>query len=283
MPIDPKKFKKVVTNHFDNLTEEEFLKTLQKSSPHLFDENSVIHRDIPIPEKSNLQSKNVKKACKEYNVIFYENQVIKHEANTKLILFGIKKQYSFALLSIVAVSSILSIFALNTFEIPSAAQAFTSENKFYCSKSVNDVLLVVKTGDEFIPFIKFTSTEFGTGYSRMDRCNAIKQRLNRYTNQSKSYITTGIRDERSILCVSKKIAEGCIKDEYGGEILSLGSSDTNAELYLKTLLEILRSDNFRDRSSILVQTQDRVYIGKQSLSSNIIFTKNLRQTRPPQK
>ena len=40
MPIDPKKFKKIVTNHFDNLSEEEFLKTLHKSSPHIFETNS---------------------------------------------------------------------------------------------------------------------------------------------------------------------------------------------------------------------------------------------------
>jgi hypothetical protein len=39
MPINPKKIKKIVTNHFDNLSEAEFLKTLRTSSPHLFDEN----------------------------------------------------------------------------------------------------------------------------------------------------------------------------------------------------------------------------------------------------
>jgi hypothetical protein len=46
MPIDPKKFKKIVTNHFDNLSEEEFLKTLHKSSPYLFDENSEEKKDV---------------------------------------------------------------------------------------------------------------------------------------------------------------------------------------------------------------------------------------------
>ena len=40
MPINPKKFKKIVTNHFENLSEEEFLKTLHKSSHHIFDANS---------------------------------------------------------------------------------------------------------------------------------------------------------------------------------------------------------------------------------------------------
>jgi hypothetical protein len=46
MPIDPNKFKKVVTKHFDNLTQEEFLKTLQKSSPYLFDNSSGVKHDI---------------------------------------------------------------------------------------------------------------------------------------------------------------------------------------------------------------------------------------------
>ena len=40
MPINPKKFKKIVTNHFENLSKEEFLKTLHKSLHHIFDANS---------------------------------------------------------------------------------------------------------------------------------------------------------------------------------------------------------------------------------------------------
>jgi hypothetical protein len=44
MPIDPKIFKQLVTNHFENLTEEEFLNTLTESSPHFssLSENSQI-------------------------------------------------------------------------------------------------------------------------------------------------------------------------------------------------------------------------------------------------
>jgi hypothetical protein len=37
MPIDPKKFKRIVTNHFDNLTKEYFLKTLDKSSSNFIE------------------------------------------------------------------------------------------------------------------------------------------------------------------------------------------------------------------------------------------------------
>ena len=46
MPIDPKKFKKVLNNHFDNLSKEEFLKILHKSSPYLFDGSSGVKHDI---------------------------------------------------------------------------------------------------------------------------------------------------------------------------------------------------------------------------------------------
>jgi hypothetical protein len=39
MPMDPKKVVRVLTEHFENLTEEKFLNTLRKSSPHLFIED----------------------------------------------------------------------------------------------------------------------------------------------------------------------------------------------------------------------------------------------------
>ena len=54
MPIDPKKFKQKITEHFQNLTPEEFLKILSQSSPHLFDgsmeeeqDNEIFDRVIP--------------------------------------------------------------------------------------------------------------------------------------------------------------------------------------------------------------------------------------------
>ncbi len=51
MPIDPRKFEKIITNHFANLTEEEFLKTLQKSSPYLFDGSSEAKHDVTLSER----------------------------------------------------------------------------------------------------------------------------------------------------------------------------------------------------------------------------------------
>jgi hypothetical protein len=59
MPIDPKKFKKTVTNHFDNLSEEEFLKTLHKSSPYLFDGSSEAKHDAPSSDRDEITSLNI--------------------------------------------------------------------------------------------------------------------------------------------------------------------------------------------------------------------------------
>lgn len=53
MPIDPRKFEKIITQHFDNLTEEKFLKTLQKSSPYLFDGSLEPEQNIIFSKSQN--------------------------------------------------------------------------------------------------------------------------------------------------------------------------------------------------------------------------------------
>jgi hypothetical protein len=59
MPIDPKKFKKIVTNHFDNLSEEEFLETLRKSSPYLFDGSLEANHDVSSSDRDEITSLNI--------------------------------------------------------------------------------------------------------------------------------------------------------------------------------------------------------------------------------
>lgn len=60
MPIDPKQFKKIVTNHFEDLTEEEFLKTLYKSSPRLFNEKlEQAQNNVQLHSQQELISENV--------------------------------------------------------------------------------------------------------------------------------------------------------------------------------------------------------------------------------
>ena len=48
MPIDSRKFKQKITEHFQNLTPEEFLKLLSQSSPHLFDDSREESQDTEI-------------------------------------------------------------------------------------------------------------------------------------------------------------------------------------------------------------------------------------------
>jgi hypothetical protein len=59
MPIDPGQFKKIVTNHFKNLTEEEFLKMLHKSSPRLSDEKSEQVQNVQIHNQNEVASENI--------------------------------------------------------------------------------------------------------------------------------------------------------------------------------------------------------------------------------
>ena len=50
MPIDPREFKRIVTNHFATVTDEEFLENLRKSSPYLFTEDPEKQQDDRISE-----------------------------------------------------------------------------------------------------------------------------------------------------------------------------------------------------------------------------------------
>jgi hypothetical protein len=42
MPLDPKEFERVFTNHFDNIAPEQFLNNLKAACPYLFDEDSIV-------------------------------------------------------------------------------------------------------------------------------------------------------------------------------------------------------------------------------------------------
>jgi hypothetical protein len=57
MPINPKKFREKVTNHFENITEEDFLKNLYKSSPYLFAKGTK-KKDATNMSNSNLVDSN---------------------------------------------------------------------------------------------------------------------------------------------------------------------------------------------------------------------------------
>jgi XisI protein len=58
MPIDPREFKRLVSNHLATVTDEEFLENLRKSSPYLFVDDSEAKKDINISNVSALNSNN---------------------------------------------------------------------------------------------------------------------------------------------------------------------------------------------------------------------------------
>jgi hypothetical protein len=58
MPINPREFERLVTHHFDTVTDEEFLANLRKSSPYLFTDSSEEENDIKTSHISDLNSNN---------------------------------------------------------------------------------------------------------------------------------------------------------------------------------------------------------------------------------
>jgi hypothetical protein len=211
MPIDPKKFKKIVSNHFDNLSEEEFLKTLQKSAPHLFDEKSVEKQD-DLPRNEYIPS----------NVNIYGREII----------FNNKKYWENLLkISLGMVAScplvILAIINLNANHNTLASPVFTSKQKFQCKVNDNSVILSFAIGNLNRPLIRFIDAKENSEYSKMNRCQMVVNNINRYIDRTNIIaITTGVINGRSIICVSEKNGAGCVQDKYNGEIISLGFSNS---------------------------------------------------------
>lgn len=58
MPIDPREFERLVTNHFATVTDEEFLENLRKAAPYLFTDSSEETNDIHISHISDLNPNN---------------------------------------------------------------------------------------------------------------------------------------------------------------------------------------------------------------------------------
>ena len=58
MPINPRKFERLITNHFATVTKEAFLENLRKCSPYLFTDNSEETNDTQISHISDLNSNN---------------------------------------------------------------------------------------------------------------------------------------------------------------------------------------------------------------------------------
>jgi hypothetical protein len=64
MPINLKEFEQVMTEHFKNVTQEEFMQNLQKAAPYLFEETPeehcedfmpILHEDTPTQQLPEIQ------------------------------------------------------------------------------------------------------------------------------------------------------------------------------------------------------------------------------------
>ena len=273
MPIDPKKFKKIVTNHFDNLSEEEFLETLHKSSPYLFDGSLEANQDTwQIFDESSKENQD---SCQVFEESSKENQdscqtiEIKTPLNSSsqvkispsIECHPPQKKYLWVR-AIVMTGGILLVgfmgsflATINTLKPSNAAQVFTSKDKFQCKVDGDDVTLIVKINTTSRPFIKFVD-DF-TGYSKINRCQKISNNFTRYTEQSAIYVSTGIKNGRSILCASNNKGE-CIKDDNGGELLSLRPG-ASSKIYLQLLIELSRN-TLLNSSPIFTQSEDLIHL-----------------------
>jgi uncharacterized membrane protein YedE/YeeE len=92
MPIDPKKFREKVTNHFENIDEEKFLKNLHEFSPYLFAKGAQENNDIYVSNSSLVDSNslnsyrniNDKKIYKDLEKIFKKLPITKNVFETKI-------------------------------------------------------------------------------------------------------------------------------------------------------------------------------------------------------
>jgi Circadian oscillating protein COP23 len=225
MPIDPKKFKKIVTNHFDNLTEEEFLKTLHQSSPHLFDESLGEKREAQLSGKAEIASakiiENDTSHATPVKYIHKQKILVKNKKTWNiLIMLG-------TLVAPLFVGLVVGNILNNTWDNSSiATPVFTSKQRFQCEVKNESVILAFKVANLKRPLIRFIDTKLeNSEYPKMNRCQMVINNIRRYTDRSNVIgIRTGVINGRSIICVSEKPGAGCIKDKYNGEIISLGSS-----------------------------------------------------------
>jgi hypothetical protein len=225
MPIDPKKFKKIVINHFDNLSEEEFLETLHKSSPYLFDGSSEEKRDAQLSGNDEIQLatiiENHKSHATPVKYIHKQKPLVKNKKYWNiLIIFG-------GIVAPLFVSLVIENMSINWNNSLMATPVFTSKQRFQCKIKNESAILSFEVGNLNRSLVEFVDTKENRAYSKMNRCKMVINNINKYIDKTNiATITTGVVNGRSIICVSEKNGAGCVKDKYNGEIISLGFSST---------------------------------------------------------
>jgi hypothetical protein len=107
--------------------------------------------------------------------------------------------------SVTLFTAFASIFNCN---LPSHAQDTT----FFCGQSKQGIpTTYARTKRGNVPVIRWVSWEFGaSGYTPQQRCQEVTRRFQVYKNNGAlSYITTGIMNRQSVVCVSSTKGGGC--------------------------------------------------------------------------
>jgi hypothetical protein len=143
-------------------------------------------------------------------------------------------------------------------QTPPQIKHTASTNHYSCERNGPDFVLMGRIEDNERPVMGFNSTIWGKDYPKPVRCQMVKQSLIKYDAH---FITTGEKNGYSILCASKGPGYGCLKDESGGQIVTLGRTGVSSQKYLNTLLVSLNPDpQVLQASPGFIQTGSRVYI-----------------------
>jgi Circadian oscillating protein COP23 len=140
-------------------------------------------------------------------------------------------------------------------------QSFSSEKQremdYSCVQSGNDVVMNGMVGSKKRPIMGFNSDKWGPRYPKLVRCNIVSSMLQRYGTH---HITTGVNGEYAIFCASEGALKGCMKDERGGQILTLGIKGVSSQQILNKFLVSLNPS--MDEASVppFINTESRVYV-----------------------
>jgi Circadian oscillating protein COP23 len=159
-----------------------------------------------------------------------------------------------------------NVISLNDINVINTSVNLSNEPlSFECSQQANSVIIVGRIGKTERPILNLS--KFNNGYSPLNRCQIISNKINFYTNNNRVIaITTGIKNGYDIICVSEGVGKGCLKDENNGQILTLGRSGNHSQQeYLANLLDshLMKHNFLADSHSIAMS--NRIYINLNKL------------------
>ncbi|MBD2199162.1 MULTISPECIES: COP23 domain-containing protein [Calothrix] len=114
-------------------------------------------------------------------------------------------QSSAKALSLAVFTSLAAVLSCHQ---PSLAQSTT----FFCDRNSQGVLTTyAQTKSRNVPVIRWKSWDFAAaGYTPEQRCEEVSRRFQTYKNNGMlNYITTGIMNRQSVVCVSSAKGGGC--------------------------------------------------------------------------